>query len=152
MSTHLQASWILRTDTVYPTDTILPDLAFKNALPKYFWELQAFTDKCHLFSLHACVHAQLFSPVTLCNPTNCSSPVSSACGIFQAEILEWVASSSSRGSSQSKYQTGISCVSCTGRHILLPVSHLSQAWPCNKDFSAPTPRFQFIQPHCVLHM
>ena len=39
MSTHLQASWILRTDTVYPTDTILPDLAFKNALPKYFWEL-----------------------------------------------------------------------------------------------------------------
>ena len=36
----------------------------------------------------------------LCNPTNCSPLGSSVHGILQARILEWVAVSSSRGSSQ----------------------------------------------------
>jgi len=39
-------------------------------------------------------------------------------GIFQARILEWMAISSSRGSSQPRDQTHISCVSCIGRQIL----------------------------------
>ena len=43
---------------------------------------------------------------------DCSPPGSSVRGIFQARILEWVAISSSRGSSQPKDQTHISCVSC----------------------------------------
>ena len=38
---------------------------------------------------------------TLCDPVDCSPPGSSVHGIFQARILEWVAISSSRGSSQS---------------------------------------------------
>ena len=33
---------------------------------------------------------------TLCDPMDCSPPGSSVNGIFQARILEWVASSSSR--------------------------------------------------------
>ena len=37
---------------------------------------------------------------TLCNPVDCSPPGSSVHGILQARILEWVAISSSRGSSQ----------------------------------------------------
>ena len=37
---------------------------------------------------------------TLCNPVDCSPPGSSVYGIFQARILEWVATPSSRGSSQ----------------------------------------------------
>ena len=37
---------------------------------------------------------------TLCEPMDCSPPGSSAHGIFQARILEWVAISFSRGSSQ----------------------------------------------------
>ena len=37
---------------------------------------------------------------TLCNPTDCSLPGSSVQGIFQARILEWVAISFSRRSSQ----------------------------------------------------
>ena len=37
---------------------------------------------------------------TLCDPRDCSPLVSSVHGIFQARILEWVAISSSRGSSQ----------------------------------------------------
>ena len=36
----------------------------------------------------------------LCDPMDCSPPVSSIHDIFQARILEWVAVSSSRGSSR----------------------------------------------------
>ena len=52
---------------------------------------------------------------TLCNPFDCSLPDSSVHGIFQARILEWVAISSSRASSQPRDQTLVSCVSCIGR-------------------------------------
>ena len=55
---------------------------------------------------------------TLCNPVDCSPPGSSVHGISQARILEWVAISYSRGSSQARDQTRISCVSCIGRRIL----------------------------------
>ena len=37
---------------------------------------------------------------TLCNPMDCSLPVSSVDGMVQARILEWVAIPSPRGSSQ----------------------------------------------------
>ena len=39
-------------------------------------------------------------------------------GISQSRILEWVAISYSRGSSQPRDQTCVSCISCTGRQIL----------------------------------
>ena len=45
---------------------------------------------------------------TLCNPMDCSLPGSSARGIFQARILEWVAISFSRGSSQPRDWTQVS--------------------------------------------
>ena len=46
------------------------------------------------------VAVQLLSRVQLfCDPTDCSPPGSSVQGISQARILEWVAISSSRGSS-----------------------------------------------------
>ena len=38
-------------------------------------------------------------------------------GILQASILEWVATPSSRGSSQLRDQTGVSCV-CIDRWVL----------------------------------
>ena len=41
----------------------------------------------------------LQSYLTLCDPMDCSLPGSSAHGILQARILEWVATSPSRGSS-----------------------------------------------------
>ena len=51
----------------------------------------------------ACVCAKLLqSCLTLCDPTDCSLPGSSVHGILQATILEWVAISFSRGSSQSR--------------------------------------------------
>ena len=60
-----------------------------------------------------CVHAQ--SCQTVCDPMDYSPPGSSVHGILQARILEWVAISSSRGSSQPRDQT---CISCIGRQIL----------------------------------
>ena len=53
-----------------------------------------------------------------CDPIECSSLGSSVHGIFQARILELVAISCSKGSSQPRDQTHISHVSCTGRLIL----------------------------------
>ena len=43
---------------------------------------------------------------------DCSPPGSSVCGILQARILEWVAMPSSRGSSQPRDGTHVSCGSC----------------------------------------
>ena len=45
---------------------------------------------------------------TLCNPINCSVPGSSVHGIFQATVLEWIAISFSRGSSQPRARTQVS--------------------------------------------
>ena len=47
---------------------------------------------------------------TLCNPVDCSPPGSSVHGIFQARILEWVAIAFSRGSSQLRDRTRVSCI------------------------------------------
>ena len=55
---------------------------------------------------------QLQSCSTLYDPMDCSQPSSSVHGIFQASILEWVATTSSRASSWLRDLTWISCVSC----------------------------------------
>ena len=47
---------------------------------------------------------------TLWDPMDCSLPGSSTHGIFQARILEWVAISFSRGSSQPSNRTRVSCI------------------------------------------
>ena len=59
--------------------------------------------------------------LTLWDPTDCSLPGSSVCGILQARILELVAISYFRGSSQPKDQTYISCI---GRWVLYHWSSL----------------------------
>ena len=51
-----------------------------------------------------------WSAVTLCDPMDCSPPHSSINGIFQAGVLEWVAISSSRRSSQPQGWTWVSCM------------------------------------------
>ena len=65
--------------------------------------------KCRCVCSHLC-------PI-LCYPMDCSPSGSSAHGIFQARILEWVAISFCRGSSPPRYWTRVSCLSCTGRQI-----------------------------------
>ena len=59
---------------------------------------------------------------------SCTLPSSSVHGILQARILEWVAMPSSRASSQPRDQTCITYVSCIGRQILYPLSHLGSPW------------------------
>ena len=54
-----------------------------------------------------------FSRVQLCDPMGYRPPGSSVHGILQARILEWVAMTSSRGSSQPRDQT------CVSLHLLL---------------------------------
>ena len=54
---------------------------------------------------------------TLCYPMDCSPPGSSVHGISQVRILEWVAISFSRGSSQPRDQTQTSCI--TGRFFTI---------------------------------
>ena len=68
------------------------------------------------------VNAQLC--MTLCHPMDCSPPGSSVHGILQARILEWVATSSSKGSSRPRDQN---CVSYIGRRILYQWT----AWEAN---------------------
>ena len=71
------------------------------------------------------IKSMLFSHsvVSLCDPMDCSPPDSSVHRIFQARILEWVAISYSRGSSQTRDWTHVSCVSWIGRWIFYHFCH-----------------------------
>ena len=60
----------------------------------------------------------LKSCLTLCDPMDCSPPGSFVRGILQARTLEWVAISCSKGSSQPRDQTRVSCLSCICSWIL----------------------------------
>ena len=60
-----------------------------------------------------CVRVQ--SRPSLGNPMGCSPPGSFVHGFFHARILEWVAISSSRVSSQPRDRTRVSRVSSTGK-------------------------------------
>ena len=68
----------------------------------------------HIIPLpYCCLVTQLC--LTLCNPTDCSSPRSSVHGMLQARILEWITISFSRESSWPRDETRVSCI---GRWIL----------------------------------
>ena len=115
----------LATDPVDHTDQpeFATELAWeidRKALHQHRWLLfpvcSALVSVCEV-----CVHGHVYmlkgavlclvaqSCPTLCDPMDCSPPASSAMGIFHARILEWVAMPS-RGSSQPRDQTGVSCI------------------------------------------
>ena len=77
---------------------------------------------------HVCMLSH-FNCVQLCNCMDCSLPGFSVHGIFPARILEWLAMSSSRGSSQPRDQTWISCISCIAG-VSLPLSHQRSPHSC----------------------
>ena len=67
------------------------------------------------------------SCLTLCDPIDSSPPGSSVQGISQPRTLEWVAMSSSRGSSRPKDRTQVSFVSRISRQVLyLVLCHLGR--------------------------
>ena len=71
------------------------------------WSLAAST----YYILLAAAQLLLLCP-TLWDAVDCSPPGSSAHGVLQARILEWVAMPSSRGSFWPRDQTHFSCISC----------------------------------------
>ena len=66
----------------------------------------------------ACVRAHAQSCPTLRGPVHCSPAGDSVGEISQAGILDWVATSFSRGSLRLRGQSSVSCLSCTGRQII----------------------------------
>ena len=70
----------------------------------------------------------------LCDPMDCGLPGSSIHGIFQARVLEWVAISFSRGSSQPRDQTQVSCTA--GWHFTSEL--LRKSILKNRDIILPT--------------
>ena len=68
----------------------------------YKYCIKSYVGACSVAKLH----------LTLCNPIDCSLSGSSVHGILQTRVLEWIAMPSSRGSSQPRDQT---CISCTTR-------------------------------------
>ena len=86
-------------------------------------------DRCHRWYAAAAVYSLLC--LILCNPTDYSLPGSSVHGILQARILERVAISFSRGSSQPRDWTHNSCISGIGRQVLYHWCHLGNLKPSN---------------------
>ena len=70
---------------------------------------------------------------TLCNPMDSSPPGYSVHGIFQARILEWVAISFSRGSSQPRDQAWVSCIA--DRRFTIWASREATSFPKSESFS-----------------
>jgi len=75
------------------------------------------TERLHFTSLHFHLHSILFkkkkvaqSCPILCDPMDCNPLASSVHGFLQARILERVAIPFSRGSSQFRDQTQVSCI------------------------------------------
>ena len=68
---------------------------------------------CHNYWAHAPWSPYVcysLSPLTFCDPMDCSLPASSVHGILQARILKWVAIASSRGSFQPRDRTQVFCI------------------------------------------
>ena len=91
-----------------PLQGIFPIQGSNAGLPHCRWFLYQLSYK------GVCVQSAklLQSCPTLCGPMNCSLPDSSVHGILQARILGWAAMLSSRGSSQPRDGTCVSCDSC----------------------------------------
>jgi len=75
------------------------------------WELLSSLNSSAPLGFYVCM---LQSCLILCNPMDCSLVGSSVHGILQAKILEYVAISSSRGSSQPRDRTQVFYVCCFG--------------------------------------
>ena len=80
-----------------------------------------------------------------CHPMDCSPPGSSAHGILQARKLQWVAISFSKGSSWSRDQTQVSCI--TGRFFTNWATR--EAWHGLQKSSA---ALHFIFPLCWMFL
>ena len=98
-----------------PMDCSLPGSSVHGIFQSRALEWGAIAFSIYFVYMHA---KSLQSCPTLCDPMDCSPPGSSVHRILQARILEWVAIPFFRGSSPSRGQTHVSCVSCIVRQVL----------------------------------
>ena len=84
----------------WPPQCSLPELFLRNHLPSQKLIYSSWSEVKWSEVAQSCP--------TLCYPMDCSPPGSSIRGIHQARILEWVAISFSRGSSQPRDRTQVS--------------------------------------------
>ena len=91
-----------------PTRLLLEEIfvSYSLTVPPSFCLSPAGRKKGNSFSLSEVTQ----SCPTLWDPMDCSLPGSSVHGIFQAIVLEWMAMSFSRGSSQPRDRTRVSCI------------------------------------------
>ena len=110
----LEATTLLRTSwdhTVYCSPQLSSSARNPNFIPIGTEHTGEGPITLHILSPHFGVYMLLAqSCPTLCNPMDSSSPDSSVHIILQARTLEWVAMPSSRGSSQPRDQTQVSCI------------------------------------------
>ena len=105
-----RGAWRATVDRVAKSQTQLSNFHFLFNKKTYQGFIYFVKSICKYF-----FHLYLFSCPTLCHPMDCSLPGSSVDEIFQAIVLEWIAISFSRGSSQPRDRTRVSCI---GRQIL----------------------------------
>ena len=100
--------YLATADRYIPLLEILPLLSFLRIT--IFWFSSNFTGHLSQSRLLALLLGSEVaqSCLTLCDPMGCSLPGSSVHGIFQAIVLEWIAISFSRGSTQPRDRTQIS--------------------------------------------
>ena len=100
-----------------------------------------FKGKC--MCVHVCV-CYLLSRVWLCNPTDYNLSGFSVHGILQARILEWIAIPFSRGTSQPRGRTLVSCIAgrfftvwATGKSFMFIVCSIFKRC-CSNNILHPT--------------
>ena len=122
----LSGDFLTLSSRPYPLGSILLQDKVVSFLPMYLLiNFYQYTLVCVCVCVCVCVRDQLLSHVWLfASPWTVTPQAPLSLGILQARILEWVAMSSSRGSSWPRDWTCISWVSCIGRWIFLPLSHL----------------------------
>ena len=115
-----------------------------------YWKNHILASRTWIVSLLLCSNMLYFccccylvtkSYLTFCNPMDCNLPASSVHGILQARILECVAISSFRASSQLR---GWTCISCTGRRVLYH-------WATREvQYALYTSQLQHFSSYCLL--
>ena len=91
-----------------PSFLMSPALAGRFFATSAAWDVHSYLQTYSSITCESCL---VFSHVWhFCNPLDCKLTGSSVHGIFQARMLGWVAISSSRGSSQPRVWTCVSCL------------------------------------------
>ena len=105
---------------------------------------------CVMWDLSSLCAKSLQLCLILCNPMNWSLPSSSVHGIFQARILEWVAMPFAMVSSQPKYWTTISYVSChlASQSGTKPVPLALEVQSLNHWTTREVPEFTILESSC----